>query len=295
MLRFALVLVTAGCGFQVSGGTDLDAAGPDGDRDPAGGDGSIDGASVGVWSTPTPVAVTAGADDPTLTADLLELYFNLNGDIYLATRATVSDPWSTPTLVTQLSGGNDTTPEVSADGLTLMLASDRPGTLGSTDLWISTRGSRAAAWGIPVVEVELGSVTSEAGPVMTPDRTTIVFTSFRKANVSPDIYLSTRTDVSGPWGVPVEVPELNTDGHDGSAVISADKRMICFDSTRSGNSDLYCSTRSTPSSTFPAPQTIPGITTTEVEEDPWLSPDGRHLVFYSNRNGVAGLWESTLQ
>jgi Tol biopolymer transport system component len=295
--RLALAVVLAGCGFQVAGGTSTDG----GDREPDAptgldADPTIDGSvPLGVWSTPTWVGVTAGADDPTLTADLRELYFNLNDDIYLATRSTASDAWGTPVVVTQLSSGVDTTPEVSADGLTMMLASDRIGTLGSTDLWISTRATRQAAWGMPVLVPELSSPTSEAGPVMTPDRTTIVFTSFRKANVSPDIYVSTRTNVNGPWSTPLELVELNTAGHDGSAVISADRLRICFDSTRGGNSDLYCSTKPNPSAPFPTPQTIPGITTSDVEEDPWLSPDGTHLYFYSSRGGMAGLWESTLQ
>jgi hypothetical protein len=43
----------------------------------------------------------------------------------------------------------DGCPIQSPDGLSLYLASNRPGGLGGLDIWVATRSSRSAAWGDP--------------------------------------------------------------------------------------------------------------------------------------------------
>lgn len=243
-----------------------------------------------VWSTPTFVPGSAGADDPTLTGDLLELYVNLNNDIYLANRLTTTSAWSAFSVVAALSsGGAETTPEVSFDGLTMMLGRDG-------DIYVSSRTLRTLPWGAPTIVNELNTSTSEAGPTMSTDRRMVVFTSFRKANLSPDVYESTRASATATWGSPVEQTALNTDGHDGSAVLSGDKLRICFDTDRTGDTDLYCSARTVASDPFPAPEPLPApINTDAPEEDPWFSPDGREIYFYSNRGGMSGLWHARLE
>jgi len=73
-------------------------------------------------------------DDPTVTTDLLELYFSSDRpggpggeSIWRANRATPADPWGTPTLVTELSSdAADNDAEISADGLTIWIASTGP-------------------------------------------------------------------------------------------------------------------------------------------------------------------------
>jgi len=282
MWRWA-VIACASCGFQHG-----ELPGAPGD---AIGDGRMADAAVDVplppWGTPTYVGVGgAGADDPTLTEDRLELYYNANSDIYVATRAAITDAWSTGTLVAQLSSaGVETTPEVSYDGLTLGFARDG-------ELYVSTRASRQASWGVPVLVAALNSAASEAGPVMSPDGLDMVFTSTRKTNVDPDIYETRRASTSSAWGAPVEQTLLDTSMHEGSAFLTADKLSIYFDSDRAGSPlDLYYSHRASPTDPFPAAQPLTEINTASDEEDPWLSPDGRYLVFYSDRGGMAGLWE----
>src|SRR5437762_1633695 len=79
-----------------------------------GGDASGDGGPATEWSTPVQIAQLAdpdGADDPSLTSDLLELYFGSDRagsktsgpppleDIWVSKRLTVNDEWGTPTDV----------------------------------------------------------------------------------------------------------------------------------------------------------------------------------------------------
>ena len=61
-------------------------------------------------------------------------------DIYTSTRQNANDSWSLPVLVASLStSASDVTPNLSFDGLTMLLGSSRPGGLGSNDIYISTR------------------------------------------------------------------------------------------------------------------------------------------------------------
>jgi hypothetical protein len=49
--------------------------------------------------------------------------------------------WGTPTNLgpTVNSSRDDFGPEISADGLVMYIGTDRPGGLGDTDVWVSTR------------------------------------------------------------------------------------------------------------------------------------------------------------
>ena len=289
-MRVVVLLAATGCGFNIPA-----AGGVPSTTDASDSPGSQPADAPGPWSTPTPIVLDVlGVDDPSLTADRLELYFNANSDIYVTKRAATTAAWGPSSIVTQASGpSSETTPEISRDGLTLTFASDRAGTQGGTDIWITTRPNRSATWGTAIVVPELSTPLAEAGAVMTPDGRRIVFTSYRKANISPDIYLSERPSGTGVWGPMMEVTALNTDLHEGSAFLTDDALVLCFDTDRTGNLDLYCSERSSTSDVFPAPQPLADIDTTFSEEDPWLSPDGRQIVFYSNRGGFSGLWEAS--
>ena len=229
-----------------------------------------------------------------MTDDLLELYFNASNDIYRMTRVTTSSAWTTPMAVAELSSGSvETTPEVTADGLVMVLSSERAGGLGGTELWISTRATRTAAWGTPAVMTGLNWSGADASGVMSTDRLSIALTSDRVGGTMSDIFLSERVAVGAAWSTPIPTPALNTPSHEGSAFLGGNKLLICFDSNRTADLELYCAERATASDPFGAPQPLPAPinSPSSNEEDPWLSPDGRHIVFTSSR-APSGLWEA---
>jgi hypothetical protein len=106
----------------------------------------------GTWGAPTLVAeLSSPAFDNRLTIrhDGREVFFHSDrpgsagNDLWTSTRATDSDPWSTPVNVGPplSTPASETTPGLSATGETLYFTSNRPGSLGD-DIWMSTRPRR---------------------------------------------------------------------------------------------------------------------------------------------------------
>jgi WD40-like Beta Propeller Repeat len=69
---------------------------------------------------------------------------SLGRDLWVSTRATVLDPWSSPIqLSTVNSSDNDLQANLSDDGETLFFSSNRSGGLGlHDDIWMSERDTR---------------------------------------------------------------------------------------------------------------------------------------------------------
>src|SRR3954454_4088651 len=76
-------------------------------------------------------------------------------------------PWTTPTNAEAVPGAssklntefNDGCPIQAPDGLSLYIASNRPGGLGGQDIWVAHRQRADAPWGAPE---NLGAVNSGA-------------------------------------------------------------------------------------------------------------------------------------
>jgi hypothetical protein len=297
----ATALGLAGCGFHIgasssdaSTGDAVDAANRDGDPDAA-----IDGPrGMGPWGAPVLVPIpgsASGDDDPTLTDDRLEMYFNRLADIYVTRRASVSAPWGTPALVTELSSaGIETTPEITSDGLTIFIASDRLGSsLGSGDIWMSTRATRTSPWGVPVNVAAVNSAETESASAVTDDLKAMVLLSTRDT-VLADLYIATRSASNVAWNTPVAIAAINTAGSDYSPILTQDKLRIYWDSDGgSASEDLYTASRSSTSGTFGTPVNITELNSSAVEADPWISADEHHIVFVSNRSGVFQMYEAS--
>jgi hypothetical protein len=102
----------------------------------------------GTWSEPVYISELNSAfqdDRPAVRFDGLELIFNSsregNLDLYVARRNHIADAWSTPENLGPIvnSTVGDIHPALSANGTTLYFASQRSGSLGSFDLYVSTR------------------------------------------------------------------------------------------------------------------------------------------------------------
>ena len=191
---------------------------------------------------------------------------------------------------------NDGCPIESSDGLSLYIASNRPGTLGGNDVWAADRASKDEPFGEPQ---NLGApVNTEAADFCpTPlSGSYLMFVSERPGeetcNAGPgsgDIYMIRRNAAFG-WGEPQHLgcaedgTGPNTTGAEfsPSLVKLNGGTYLYFSSTVGGNMDIYRS-RLGPSGRFGAPEPVHELNTEFDDRMPNITADGREIVFSSNR------------
>jgi Tol biopolymer transport system component len=206
------------------------------------------------------------------------------------------------------SPADEQSPTLSADGLTLYFVSNRPGGFGGSDLWISQRASHDAAWEPPV---NLGSVVNssgiESGPNLSLDGHLLFFQSNRPGGQgSNDIYVSHRgnTNDDFAWQPPINLgPDVNTAAADvGPTYLEhGDDGPILFFARGPSNllTDIYAAPVTRDGQTRGPAALVSELSTPEFTEGRTsVRPNGRELVFFSNRGGGSGgadLWFTTRQ
>jgi len=246
---------------------------------------------------------TSGSErDPWVTPDGLTLYFSRdstaggNGDIFQATRASKSDPFSNANKVNNLStNDDDDRPALNLDDETMIaLASDRDhrGT-GGVDIYIATRTNATQGFGSPNRD-HLGKVNAASSknfdPFLNGDGLHLYFAPVVGAQ-QQRIGVAARTAVDQDFATPSAVGGIRTattTGDDADPALSQDERVIVFSSTRSGGSggtDLWFATRSGATGDFSNLKRVPNVNGDKNDGDPMLSADGCDLYFASTRNG----------
>jgi hypothetical protein len=105
-----------------------------------------------------------------------------------------------PALVTELnSPGRDTRTAIRHDGLEIFITSNRAGTVGGLDLWVSTRATTLDAWSVPVnLGPFVNSTFNDGAPALSSDGETLFFYSNHPGGLGDnDLYMSTRTKLRG--------------------------------------------------------------------------------------------------
>ena len=300
-----LALMVAGCGrfgFDPVPASDASAPGP---ADAAPTDGAADGAPSGPFGPATLIAElsdsSSNQDDPSLTGDLLEIYFKSDRDgdgdpdIWMAQRSDPTGPWGTPVEVAALSSPSyDGTPEVSLDGLTLYLASDRAGGAGGVDLWRSTRANRAASWSAPVPVAELSSNRNEYAATTDQSATHLVLNRDTPGG-DFDLLGAARTSTTGPWGAPAVLVNLSSKVYEADAQLDATGLELYFagELADADGRDIYRAERSSVDADFGPPERVVELSTASADEDPWVSPDRRTIIFSSDRSGNQQLYQAS--
>jgi Tol biopolymer transport system component len=181
-----------------------------------------------------------------ISADGLTLFFGSDrpggsggADLWMTTRASISDPWEPPENLgpTVNSSAADGLPSISADGLTLFYNSNRSGGEGGKDLWMTTRASLSDPWEAPVnLGPTVNSPAADIAPSISADGLTLFFSSQRSGGFGGnDLWMTTRASLSDPWEVPVNLgPTVNSSSTDYDPSISADGLTLFFNSNRPG-------------------------------------------------------------
>lgn len=259
----------------------------------------LDAPALGPFGAPSLVAGSIPGDndeDCTLPADQLELYFastrfGLPGEIYVVTRPDVMTAWSAPVAVPELNSPEwEATPEISADGLTMWLTSTRLTIMNSNDLFVATRAP-GSSWNTPVRVGELSVANTYVyGAAPIASELAMVFGSDRNGNL--DLFLTTRGSVTDAWGAPQSISELNTAAGETDPFLTDDGLTLYFESDASGNDELVVATRRSTTEPFGTPVPLTELNSAANDQDLWLSPDGHHVVFSSNRSGDKDVYEA---
>jgi hypothetical protein len=189
------------------------------------------------WSTPVNLGSTINSSSPegmpSISSDGLELYFSSgrpggygDGDIWVTTRATKEDLWEEPVNLgpTVNSSSLEIGSRISADGLSLYFNSDRPGSSGEWDLWVTTRATTDENWSEPV------SLMPAAYSSLSTDGLVLFF-----QDDNLDIWLTQRKTMADPFGTAVKLPpQVNTSRVEGAPSLSYDGSTLYFSSNNSG-------------------------------------------------------------
>ena len=196
---------------------------------------------------------------------------------------------------------NDGCPIQSPDGLSLYIASNRPGGLGGQDIWVAHRETPGGPYGAPVnLGAPVNSSVDDFCPSPTRGRR-LFFVSARAGGCGgPDIYV-TRRNLDGEWRAPANLGcAINSAAGEASPSLFTDDAghaVLYFSSSRPGgfepggtDSDIYFTVD------FGAAQLAPGLNTASEDTRPNVRKDGLEVVFDSTRPGglstLPDIWTS---
>ncbi|MBI1371567.1 MAG: SUMF1/EgtB/PvdO family nonheme iron enzyme [Phycisphaera sp.] len=267
--------------------------------------------------------------EPSISRDGLTLFFqadhldpNKRGDLWQSSRPTTDAPWGKPVKLGDAvnTDAPEGAPMLTADGLTLLFKSIRPGGGGRWDVYASHRASVSAPWGEPAALQFLNTAHDDKGPTLSADGRTLIFESDRPGgHGDDDLWMSQRlAPAAPPVATPAPAPALapiqlltsndwewsavenlgagvNTAEDERSPFVTSDGLTLLFSrgEKSTGNAgEILISTRRSLDEPFGAAQNIgPPINSDQHETDAVMSADRRDLVFCRNNK----LWLASRQ
>jgi hypothetical protein len=202
----------------------------------------------------------------------------------------------------------DGCPILSPDGLSLYIASDRPGGRGGLDIWVAHRASKSAPFGAPVnLPPPINSASADFCP--TPVRGGLYFVTRRATSEScglADIYFA-EEDGAGGWRAPQHLAcdPLGPNGsldEQGPSLLEAPGRIELYFSrsvpvppgATPVPGDLYVSRLG--AGGFGPATPVTELNSAANDIQPNIRRDGLEIVFSSDRAGAPGgpdIWAST--
>ena len=279
-MRLAALLLAAGCSFKP--GTVISDAQSTADSS----------ADATPFSNVTLVSLgtSSSEDDPTLTPDMLEIYFERNGNLYYSVRNTVAESWPPAVEVPNVNtGSTETTPEITPDGLELYYAS---GQLATYDIYVSTRNNRQSPWSVGMLLPNLSTPSDDYSP--TPATETVMYLTNTEPRIGgQDIWRATRANKATDWSAPQLVDTASTAALDTEPWVDATETAMYVIADHGTGRDIFIATRAAGATDWGPRAPVGELNSNAEEGDPWLSPDGRTMYFSSNRSGPWRIYMAT--
>ena len=221
--------------------------------------------------------------------------------------------WSAPVNLGPVinTSSNDSSPTLSKDRLSLYFSSNRPGTVGMADLFVSHRKSVDAPWESPTnLGPLVNSIAEDVAPNISRDAHWLFFMSRRagsQANpagvVSFDIWVSYREHVHDDfaWQTPVNVgPNVNSPSFDQSPFFLDNEGVgvpqLFFTRTNAVTGNDILVSNLLPDGTFGPATLVAELNSALADAGSSLRFDGLEVFLFSRRAGGFGnsdLWSAT--
>lgn len=174
--------------------------------------------------------------DPFVSSDGQEFYvrtWNIPDerfDLHVSRRVKDGTTWGTLEPIPSPIGypSNQRQPAISSDGLTLVFASDRNGSLGRYDIWFAQRDNLSAPFAEPFnAGSNVNSDKTECNPRLSEDGLTLLFVSYRSdGKGSADLWMCRRDSVTAPFHPAQNLSTVNTSGHEDYFALSSDGTVL---------------------------------------------------------------------
>jgi Tol biopolymer transport system component len=251
--------------------------------------------------TPTVVPVIGSDskdDNPTLTGDLLEIYFTStrggDSDVWYATRESADVDFGEPIhLAVVNTSAFESSPAIESDGLTLWLGRRADDGLGGVDIYVSRRASRDAEWSEPELVTSLSSAGDDI-PRPPGNGGLLMPLASRNEGDTYRLYLAARATTQSEFSAPTlleAVQQADYGSVDG--FVTWDGAHLLFTGTRDELGDLFIAPSN--GTAFAEPVPLNDVNTQADERDPWLSPDGSLLFFASDRDDVLRIYQARVE
>jgi WD40-like Beta Propeller Repeat len=266
-------------------GGDASPSPNDGSTTTDGGSATADAAPLGMFPEPTELTGTADAgasvDDPTMTSDELDIIYAVQESgasfksLYEIQRATTSDPWGSPVVRSELNiGTSEESPRFSLDNMTIYYGIDG-------DIYQATRTAEGQAFDAPAKVTAISTSLYEKWMAICTGNVVMVSRE-NGTTANMDLYEGTLTG-----GATTADTVLNSPDSEISTFLSKDCLTVYFASNRSGQTQLYTSTRTAVGNPWAPPTMVPmpfSSTDASDNEDPWISVDLRMFLLASIRS-----------
>jgi WD40 repeat protein len=262
------------------------------------------------WAEPTNLGCQinspSGDQGPAISKDGRSLYFGSMrpggfgaSDIWVSQRSSEDDSWGTPVNLGAVinTPGVDNVPALSRDGHFLFFNSDRPGTSGFADIWVSYRKHvhDDFGWQTPVnLGAGVNSPAGELGAAYFENQEAggpLLFFARGQTTTDTDLYVS-ELQPGGSFGAAAVIPELSSPQSDQRPSVRFDGLELFLTSDRLGSlglSDLWVATRESAFDGWEMPTNLgPTVNSTFADMQPDIAADRETLFFTSNRPGGCG-------
>jgi Tol biopolymer transport system component len=200
------------------------------------------------WLAPQQVNELASATSyeitPSVSLDGLRLWFcsgSTPTSVWLSTRASTTDPWGAPSVVSDLitpSGTAQLNSPALSESETLFAVALRGTTTAGWDLYASTRSTVDATWSPLTALPGVNGASNEYDPALVNDGREVFFSSSRSG--MDDLFWSQRLTDAGSFQTAFSLDELNTpDFKDFDPFMALDRSVLFFASNRGGDADIY--------------------------------------------------------